>query len=96
MIQRGAEIDHRSNIGRSPLHSAAQNGHLEVCKLLIEKLTEKNTTENEGWTPLHMAANYGQVEVCKLIASHIGAKIDYRNNIGRSPLHSAAQNQGYI
>ena len=64
----------KDNEGRTPLHEAANGGHLEMCKLLIGKMQEKNPVDNSGWTPLHFAAKSGHGEVCKLIAGYIGNK----------------------
>ena len=41
------------NFGVTPFHSAAQNGHLTVCKLIIEKAKDKNPKDMIGETPLH-------------------------------------------
>ena len=42
--------------GDTPLHYAAEFGHLEVCQLIIQSVDEKNPKNNEGSTPLHFAA----------------------------------------
>ena len=44
-----------SNNGTTPLHSAAQNGHLNVCDYIIGKVENKNPGRNDGDTPLHVA-----------------------------------------
>ena len=43
-----------------PLHIAAQNGHLEVCKLLFKKMEEKNPQNTNGETPLQIASENNQ------------------------------------
>ena len=55
----------------TPLHSAAENGHLRVCELIINKVSEKNPKDLQGWTPLHSAAQNGHLEVCELILRNI-------------------------
>jgi ankyrin repeat protein len=66
------------------LHLAAEHGHLEVCKLLIGKLENKNPSNVLGWTPLHAAAKNGHGEICKLIASNIVNKNPVSND-GQTP-----------
>ena len=70
--------------GLTPLHGAAQNGHLEVCKYLMNKVDNKNPAENTGTTPLHCAADRGHLEICKFIASQIDNK-NPANNQGTGP-----------
>ena len=46
----------KCNLGQTPLHLAASNGHLDVCKHIMEKSANKNPRNNDGETPLHLAA----------------------------------------
>ena len=61
-----------------------KNGHLEVCKYLMNKVDNKNPAENTGTTPLHCAADRGHLEICKFIASQIDNK-NPANNQGIRP-----------
>ena len=72
------------NNGEVPLHASARNGHLEVCKFLLENGSVKNPRDNLGFTPLHSAAQNGHVEVIKLLASYVENK-NPLDNIGRTP-----------
>ena len=75
-----------------PLFIAAQQGSLELCKLIVKKTGEYNPKRvQDGCTPLHMAAQEGNVEVYKLLASNLENK-NIGDNIGCTPLHLAAQN----
>ena len=56
-----------SQNGMTPFHSATHNGHLEVCKLIIENVEDKNPQDHLGMTPLHIAASNGYSAICKLI-----------------------------
>ena len=55
----------------TPLHLAAMDGHLEVCRLIIENVQDKNPANWDGKTPLHLATLYGQHEVCRLLIENV-------------------------
>jgi ankyrin repeat protein len=79
---------------------AAQAGHIEVAKLLLDAAPKLATDEGlakdkAGETPLHYAAQRGHIEVVKLLldaalklATDEGLAKD---NYGKTPLHLAAQ-----
>ena len=62
--------------GMTPLHYAAFNGHLRVCKLIIENVSDKNpsSVNSDGNTPLHWAAFSGRVKICQLIMQQVSDK----------------------
>ena len=73
------------------LHEAARRGHLEVCKLIIDQMDDKNPKMGEFQdTPLHDAAMNGHLSICKLILDNIHDKSP-RNYCGKAPIHYAAQ-----
>ena len=44
--------------GCTPLHSACQNGHIDVSKYLIEEQRVHPTCKSDNnWTPLHLACD---------------------------------------
>jgi len=75
--------------GRTCLMSAAENGHLAICRLLIDKGAQVEAKSSNGSTPLHFAAHHDHVEVVRLLCDR-GADIEARDIIGRRPLHRAA------
>ena len=99
---RRGKLYHFGWNGTTPLHLAAKNGNLSICKLIIEKVLDKNPTGEKKingnvqsrmgqWTPLHLAAYNGHFSVCELIINHISEK-NPGDQFGWTPLHSAAQN----
>ena len=76
---------------RTPLHEAAKCGRLEICRLLIANIRDKNPVGVYGWTPLHHASEAGHLEVCQLILENVMVKNPSSQN-GETPLHLAASN----
>jgi len=69
--------------GKTALHLAADNNHLEVVKVLLEAPNiQVNTQDNAGWTALHFAVYSGHLEVVKrlLSAPGIDLKIKAKDN----------------
>ena len=77
--------------GVTPLHLAASNGHLEVCKLIMERLDDKNPGTAFQQTPFHWAARDGQFEVCKHMIENFPDKNPAAEASGWTPLHWAAK-----
>ncbi len=80
--------------GETCLIIAALEGHLSICRLLIDKGAQLEAKNRYGNTPLQLAAERGHVEVVRLLCD-IGADIEARDNHGWRPLHNAAYN-GHI
>ena len=85
-IQEGADVNAQASGGATPLHNAALEGNLEICKLLIAHGANIDTKDNNDWTSLHNAAFKDHREVCELLIAH-GANIDTKNNYCLKPLH---------
>ena len=79
-----------SNTGCTPLHLAAWKGHIEVYKMLIEKVKDINPRDNFGKTPLHWAAMGDRFEMCKLILKNVNEKFPPANN-GKTPMELAQE-----
>ena len=76
--------------GWTCLIDAASYGHLDICRLLIDKGAQVEAKDSDGWTPLHSAALRGHVEIVRLLCDR-GADVEARDNGGRRPLHRAVQ-----
>jgi len=95
----GATVNVRGNLGRTPLHSAAYYGYVEVVRFLLEHNADFNSRDSEGSTPLHHASYDGGsrkhpnvprllAEVAQLLLQH-GADVNARQHYDRTPLHVA-------
>jgi ankyrin repeat protein len=68
------DINELGQDGYTAMHAAAENGHLEVLRFLIENGAELNPRVTSGQTPLTLAAAADQAEAVALLQSH-GATI---------------------
>lgn len=59
LIENGANVSASSQDGWTPLHNAANNGHLSILKKLIEKGADVNVKKDDGYIALHNAAQKG-------------------------------------
>jgi ankyrin repeat protein len=80
--------------GFTCLMTAAYNGHLDICRLLIDKGAQFEAKDNQGLTSLHYAAAEGHIKIVRLLCDR-GAYIEAQNIVGCRPLHLAARN-GHI
>jgi ankyrin repeat protein len=67
-----------------PLSWAAERGHVDTVKLLLERGAEVDSKDNDGRTPLSWAARRPEA-VVKLLLER-GAELDSKDNYGRTPL----------
>ena len=83
-------IDLKTNDGWNCLHIAALQGHLNLCKTLIEKHNfDIHIADNLGWTALHFSSINGSYELVKFLADK-GMNIKLKTNNGWNCLHIAA------
>ena len=77
--------------GYSPLHHAAEIGHLTICLLMLQKMKDKCPKTKLGCTPLHIAAYLGHSGVFLLLMGYCMDKNPKDSDLGRTPLHWAAK-----
>ncbi|XP_059138281.1 ankyrin repeat and SAM domain-containing protein 1A isoform X1 [Peromyscus eremicus] len=84
-------INAKNNDNETALHCAAQYGHTEVVKALLEELTDPTMRNNKFETPLDLAALYGRLEVVKMLLSAHPNLLSCSTR-KHTPLHLAARN----
>ena len=86
----GADIHSRNNIQSSSLHLAAESGHVDVVKYLIEKGADVSAPNLYRMKPWHAACvrKHG-AEIIQLLIQH-GAEVDVTSKHGLMALHQAA------
>ena len=75
----------KSPEGTAPLHVAAQNGHIEIVRLLIQHGADKNMTDQHEATPLFKAAANGHIEIVRCLVQH-GTGKNKSSDEGATPL----------
>ena len=72
------------------LHFAAENGHLDIAKLIIDSKVDKNPFESWGYTPLYYSAVGDNAAVWELFTNNLEDK-NPENSWGWTPCHQAAR-----
>jgi len=89
-LQFKADVNAVTETRRTPLHYAAQKGHLEIIGILLEHFADVSATETKlKETPLHRAAVGGTAECIKLLLKY-KADLHALNLDRRTPLHRAS------
>merc|ERR1712004_578899 len=92
-INPGQVSDEEKLNGRTPLHWAAQHGHFELAKYIIEGLDNKNPSDANGATPLHLAAQFGHLDVVKYLVGLVPeAEVNVKDSNNLTPLDHAKEN----
>ena len=102
----GADVNvrHRDD-GKTPLHSAAWHGDLEVVRVLLDYKVDVRARDVDSWTVMHYVSHgpyysssvkphYGPqllADVARLLLEH-GADVNTRDDEGTTPLYAAAKN----
>lgn len=76
-----------------PLHTALNNNHSDISKMLIEAGANVNIKQHGGFTPLHFAAQHGNIDLI-IILLELGAEVTTLNDAGESAADLAAK-KGY-
>ena len=81
VLNNGADSTFKlRNDGYTALHLAAQNGHVEVVKLLIDSSADPNciyTMDMYNHTSLHLAAKFGHTAVVEQLLNYCADKEKY-------------------
>ena len=76
-------INHPDLVGATPLHMAAEKGHLESVKVLTSHGASTDCTRSDGYTPLHLAAKKGHLKIVEYLTSimeNVNQTIQASNN----------------
>ena len=89
----GIEIHHSTTNGLNCLHIAANSGHVNLCKVLIDIYKFNiHITDKNGWTTLHHSAHSGSYELIRYSAD-MGEDIYFTTKGGENCPHIAARHE---
>ena len=89
LISLGANVNHVSKNGVSPILTAAFNGYVQVVEELIRNGAEVDKVSRKYGSALHQAASGGHTDVVKILLAH-GCPIDILDCYQRTMLTWAA------
>lgn len=91
LISKGANCLIKDDQQNLPLHFAAQNGMVNICRMLLvnDRIHTVNSPNGNGETALHLAAKKGDLECCKYILKK-GGDLSAFDSDGYSPFHLAS------
>lgn len=71
LLESGAQVNSQAGFyNTTPLHGAAQNGSLELVKLLVSKGAKVNAVDKEFSMPLAKAVQADNLEIAKFLLEH--------------------------
>jgi ankyrin repeat protein len=91
LLAHGANVNMQDADGDTPLHGAAQNGNVEIIRLLLDKGANVDVKNKLGGTPLMWAAVFGHEDAVRFLLSR-GANPSLKDNDGITAAQWAAQN----
>ena len=89
LLELGADVAVRDDLGYSPLHQAAAGGNTDAIRLLLDRGSDPKAKADDGVTPVHSAAQSGHNEAIGLLVA-AGGELDTVDHGGRTPLWWAA------
>ena len=93
LLTAGANPDHATIYGVTPLIIASQNGHNKIVELLVAAGADVNAKSLINQTPLLSALDFGHPQIAAFLIEH-GAAVSDLDKYNRSPLMFAAS-KGY-
>ncbi len=73
LIEKGAKIEVKDELNRTPLHYAAIKGWLEIARVLLQSKADPNLKDKDGYTPYHYAKYNDYKDIAALLKEY-GAK----------------------
>ncbi|XP_069871271.1 histone-lysine N-methyltransferase EHMT1 isoform X5 [Dipodomys merriami] len=91
-IDPNFKMEHQNK--RSPLHAAAEAGHVDICHMLVQAGANIDTCSEDQRTPLMEAAENNHLDAVKYLIK-AGAQVDPKDAEGSTCLHLAAKKGHY-
>ena len=96
LLNKGANIEARDKLLKTPLHYACENGHnLMVVKMLLDNNADPFERDNCGRSALHYAVYSGNKDMIELLTTNKPDLVHQKDHAGRTPLHHAVFMEGH-
>ncbi|XP_077300968.1 uncharacterized protein LOC143921515 [Arctopsyche grandis] len=89
LIEKGINVDSKNYYGKTPLHLAVKNKHLNIVKVLLDNEASVEAVDDNLDTPLHCASVFSDADIA-IVLIEKGASIECKNADGDTPLHIAS------
>ena len=90
IVYLGQDVNAKGEYGKTPMHSAATAGNMEIVQFLLDNGGEVDIADDiVADTPLHCCSFAGHIEIVKALIEH-GADVNAMNRKRNTPLHRAA------
>ena len=67
-VERWGRKNPKDKLGRTPLHLAAQHGHLKTCQIIVDIVGYESLKDYGGVTPLQYADYSGNFEIYQMLS----------------------------
>lgn len=89
LIRRGAVVDAKDRLGRTPLITCANNGgDIEIARMLLAAGSDPRIEDEDGTPALNIAAALGNVKLGEMLLA-ANADINHKDSGYESPLTAA-------
>ena len=89
LCQRGADVDIKSDINRTPLLAAVMDGFVNIVEWLLAHGADTGLPLGHE-SPLHISVTQGRFQVVRMLLRH-RADVNVKNGANRTPLHMASE-----
>ncbi|KAJ5637165.1 hypothetical protein N7490_007044 [Penicillium lividum] len=90
LLDTGEDANPIDELGKTPLHIAAEQGNWEIARLLLERNASPWNSDGTKSVPLHLAAENGHFEVVRLLIESDPKTRNCSNQSGHAPLQLTA------
>ena len=93
LLEFGANVEAKNELGWTPLHFSVREGHLEVVRLLLDCGAHVNAQKKDHSSSLHFTVGYGHVKVIEVLLNHGADPHIQINKANRTFLLASVQNR---
>jgi L-histidine N-alpha-methyltransferase len=90
LAEHGVPLEHTNTDGKTALHEAAQEGHVDCVRLLLGSGAQVDSLKKADWTPLMLACTKENLAVVEELVKN-GASLSLVNKDGWTPFHIACR-----